>query len=115
MTPDPLFDLTGKIALIKRGTCNFEAKLNNAQAAGAAGMGPLAVGTDGGVQSVMDIETHFFEIEAKEIDIYKFTADLAAHFGVLDTVFDCLPLLSRKIHHRDTESTEDRNQKVRAD
>ena len=29
--------LAGRIALISRGTCNFEVKLNNAQAAGAVG------------------------------------------------------------------------------
>jgi minor extracellular serine protease Vpr len=47
--------LTGKIALISRGTCTFSTKIRNAQAAGAVavlvgnnvGGGPIAMGTDG--------------------------------------------------------------------
>ena len=47
--------LTGKIALISRGTCTFSMKIRNAQAAGAAavlvgnnvGGGPIAMGQDG--------------------------------------------------------------------
>lgn len=59
---DPLTnDLTGKIALISRGTCGFTIKLNNAQAAGAIGAvvytlsgTPIAMGGDPvGIPGVM--------------------------------------------------------------
>jgi len=51
----PAGSLSGKIALISRGTCTFSAKIRNAQAAGAVavlvgnnvGGGPIAMGQDG--------------------------------------------------------------------
>jgi minor extracellular serine protease Vpr len=51
----PLADLTGKLAIIDRGTCSFSTKIRNAQAVGAAGVvvvnnqagDPSAMGQDG--------------------------------------------------------------------
>jgi hypothetical protein len=50
--------------------------------------------TDRGVQSVMDIEADFGQVEAEEVDLHGlFVRELACHLGVFDAIVDGLEIL----------------------